>query len=257
VIKLLAFFRRDAHADIDTLSAAVDGSLDRARAAALEAHLASCEACSRRIEELRAVRSTLRAMPSAEAPRSFRLRQSDAEATARRPANSGAASVLRLMPAMSAVAVVLFAVLVGVDVLSGRDGSSGLSGNSSAAPAALEQRAKGTLAGASAPQTAAADQAPGAQVPAPGGEVPGVEPAQTATGGTVPAPPTSDSATTLYARAAPTRPTSAAFRDTSAGGGKGGNHRGLRVAEAIVAAVAIGAGAAAVFAWRRSRGVRR
>ena len=253
VIKLLAFFRRNAHADIDTLSAQADGSLDVARATAIEAHLASCAACARRLEELRAVRSALAAMPAAEAPRSFRLRQSDVEAAARRSADGGAGQVLRLMPVMSAAAVVLFGVLVGVDVLSGRDGSSGLSRTSAGAPAAAE-RAKDTLANAPVPQTAAADQAPAAPAPAPSGGAPGVEPAQTAAGGTFPATPASGSATASSAEAAPTRPTSAAYRDTSAGArGTDGGPGGLRIAEAVVAAVAVGAGAIAVSGWKKSK----
>ena len=258
VIKLLAFFRRHAHADIDTLSAAVDGSLDRGRATALEAHLASCEACRRRLEELRAVRSALGAMPVAEPPRSFRLRQSDVEATARRGADGGAGQVLRLMPALSAVAVVLFAVLVGVDVLSGRGGSSSQSSRVSAgAPAAAEQ-AKDTLANAPAPQTALAQQAPAAPAAAPSGGVAESAPAQTAAGGTFPGSPASGSATALTAEAARQGLTSQTYRDAGDAGGTGGESRtGLRVAEAIVAAVAVGAGAAAVFVWQRSREVHR
>jgi len=255
VIKLLAFFRRDAHADIDTLSAAADGSLESGRALALEAHLASCEACAVRLAELRAVRSALAAMPAAEAPRSFRLRQSDVEVAATRKADRGAGQVLRLMPVMSAAAVVLFAVLVGVDMQSGSSGRSAASRAVTGAPAA--ERAKDTLANAPVPQTAAADRAPAAPAPAPSGGAPGIEPVQTAAGGTFPAAPASGSATASSAEAAPARPTSAVFRDTSTEGGTGGDHTALRIAEAIAAALATGAGVAAVFGWRRSRGVHR
>jgi anti-sigma factor RsiW len=57
----------------EQLSAALDGMLAPEEQAALDAHLAECETCTRELEELRQVRMLLRAMPEPALPRSFLL----------------------------------------------------------------------------------------------------------------------------------------------------------------------------------------
>jgi putative zinc finger protein len=57
----------------EQLSAALDGMLAPEEQAALDAHLAGCETCTRELEELRQVRMLLRAMPEPALPRSFLL----------------------------------------------------------------------------------------------------------------------------------------------------------------------------------------
>ena len=57
----------------EQLSAALDGMLTPDEQAALDAHLAGCESCCRELEELRQVRSLLRAAPEPALPRSFLL----------------------------------------------------------------------------------------------------------------------------------------------------------------------------------------
>jgi len=57
----------------EQLSAALDGMLTPEEQAALDAHLAGCESCRRELEELRQVRSLLRAVPESALPRSFLL----------------------------------------------------------------------------------------------------------------------------------------------------------------------------------------
>jgi anti-sigma factor RsiW len=57
----------------EQLSAALDGMLTPEEQAALDAHLAGCESCRRELEELRQVRSLLRAVPEPALPRSFLL----------------------------------------------------------------------------------------------------------------------------------------------------------------------------------------
>jgi len=57
----------------EQLSAALDGMLAPEEQAALDAHLAGCETCTREMEELRQVRMLLRAMPEPALPRSFLL----------------------------------------------------------------------------------------------------------------------------------------------------------------------------------------
>src|SRR5439155_341253 len=55
------------------LSPYIDDQLTASETAALEAHLASCDACRRRLDELRATVSALHEQPQAEAPRSFAI----------------------------------------------------------------------------------------------------------------------------------------------------------------------------------------
>lgn len=57
----------------EQLSAALDGMLTPEEQAELDAHLAGCESCRRELEELRQVRSLLRAVPEPALPRSFLL----------------------------------------------------------------------------------------------------------------------------------------------------------------------------------------
>ena len=57
----------------EQLSAALDGMLTPDERAALDAHLAGCASCRRELEELRQVRSLLRAVPEPALPRSFLL----------------------------------------------------------------------------------------------------------------------------------------------------------------------------------------
>ena len=57
----------------EQLSAALDGMLAPEEQAALDAHLAGCETCTREMEELRQVRMLLRAMLEPALPRSFLL----------------------------------------------------------------------------------------------------------------------------------------------------------------------------------------
>lgn len=57
----------------EQLSAALDGMLTPDEQAALDAHLAGCDSCTRELEELRQVRMMLRALPQPAAPRSFLL----------------------------------------------------------------------------------------------------------------------------------------------------------------------------------------
>lgn len=64
---------RSRHLDLDAMSAAIDGTLPPADAAAARAHLASCPDCSRDLAELRATVDLLRNLPQYEPRRSFVL----------------------------------------------------------------------------------------------------------------------------------------------------------------------------------------
>ena len=68
----MTWFRRSAHPE-DDLSAYVDGELGERARRALEAHLASCEACSTLLRELQDTKSLLSELPRLETRRSFTL----------------------------------------------------------------------------------------------------------------------------------------------------------------------------------------
>ncbi len=101
-------FRR--HPSQETLSEYLDGRLDARAAGKLEAHLSSCSACGRQLEELRTTVGLLRQVPVLTPRRSFILTEAPAPSGAveRRRARTPAwAAAL----ATSAAAVAFFAVL--------------------------------------------------------------------------------------------------------------------------------------------------
>ncbi|MEX2245575.1 MAG: zf-HC2 domain-containing protein [Dehalococcoidia bacterium] len=246
--------------DIEALSAFLDGGLEAAQARALEAHLASCDVCSGRLDVLRALRAALRELPEAETPRSFRLRRADIEAPA--PAAAAAPGWMRLAPALSALSVLVFAVLVGVDLSRG-GGSSGQSGLT-AAGAGQDQlqasRSLETSMDADTSKARTADDDAGA--PAAGGPDVGETAteayaeatalAQAAPAGAVAPPVASEDpdAATLADDAAlipASQPTPAGEQDNDE------SDLLLRTLEIASAAVALGAAAIALISWTRRR----
>lgn len=234
-------FGRPHKPDVGALSALVDGALPPAAAAALEAHVAGCEACRAELAGLRAVRSMLSALPEAAAPRSFRLRRADVEAPARR---SAAPPVwLRAMPALSAAALVLFVALAAVDAsrgggdtlramsAPGASKSAGEMADRNTAPLPSAPVAGGLSTDQSAPD---AGEAPGATTDA---RVPGVAP---------PAEGTDTYATSPEAPQ-PERGARPAAGDDDGGIGA------LRAAEVASMIVAVAAAGLAAFTWARRR----
>jgi hypothetical protein len=145
----IPFSRRHPFNEED-LSAHVDGRLSPAESARLEHHLSSCEACRRQLGELRAVVEGLRALPSVRVPRSFALRPQQVEAERR------AAPAIRIQRALAfgpggvaVAALLLFAVLVGVDLSTAGGGGGG-----------FEREEGGQATGLSAPQALGAAPAP-------------------------------------------------------------------------------------------------
>src|SRR5687767_1832944 len=69
--------QRHAHPQ-EHLSAYIDGAVSSADAQRIETHLDACSACRTEVEELRAVRTSLRALPEPALRRSFTLMASDA-----------------------------------------------------------------------------------------------------------------------------------------------------------------------------------
>lgn len=112
------FWRRHPVRDED-LSALLDGALDVARRARVEAHVETCDACRVALDELRAVRVALAALPRAQAPRSFALRPADVEAAPVPPAPAGLGRAPALLGGLAMVSFVAFFVLLGVDLSDG------------------------------------------------------------------------------------------------------------------------------------------
>lgn len=112
---------RSHRPDIELLSEYLDGRLEAAGDVRLEAHVESCAACRTRLAALRDAREALRALPAAEAPRSFRLRAAQVGAAPRpRPAPP----LVRAMPVLSAAAIVVFAAVLGADLYRSSGGST-------------------------------------------------------------------------------------------------------------------------------------
>ncbi|MGB2695852.1 MAG: zf-HC2 domain-containing protein [Dehalococcoidia bacterium] len=108
------FWRRHPVSD-EQLSAYLDEQLVAAAGARVQAHVESCASCRQTLDELRAMRSALRSLPSVAAPRSYTLREADVQT----PAYVQPGWPSRTMPALSgltAAALVAFVVLVGVDI---------------------------------------------------------------------------------------------------------------------------------------------
>lgn len=251
---LLDVLRRRHKPDAEALSEFVDGRGAAETRASIEAHLGECEACRSRVAALRDVRASLAAMPEAEAPRSFRLRQAAVEKQPR--AAPPAPGWLRMMPALSAAAVMVFVVVLGAD-LATRDGAGGQMASSSRGGGASE------LAADAAPSIAfdAGADAPVPGEPAPnedaaggaddGDDQPGAtrgtdEPDANAQPGTL--AQTAEAAREEQLRAASTE----AASDDDAG-----NRTAFRVVEVVTALVAITAGVGALAWWMRSREARR
>src|SRR3989304_2066623 len=101
---------------LDRLSAYIDRELSPGQAGALEAHLASCSACRRHLQELQATVLALRDLPQAQVPRSFALTpEQAARPAAPPPAPRPAALSTGARLTAASLALVLAAVLV-VDI---------------------------------------------------------------------------------------------------------------------------------------------
>ena len=133
------FWRKHPIRDVD-LSAYVDGQLEPPARDRLEAHIETCTPCREALAELRALRSALRELPPATAPRSFALREADVRGEPKpslMPARPPA-----LLGGLASVALVAFVALVGVDVLGQPPTRGDADATGAMAPEALEDGAK-------------------------------------------------------------------------------------------------------------------
>jgi anti-sigma factor RsiW len=153
------FWRKRHEVTQDDLSAYVDGELPPARLAAVERHLAGCEACRTAVEELNAVRTMLAAMPAITPARSFTLSAAQAEKpVAARPASRGR-SPFAFAPAIAAV---LFVAIVGADLASNASVSDDDAGGAPTLAMESARQADSPAAGAPAPSGGAGGAANGA-----------------------------------------------------------------------------------------------
>lgn len=253
--RLLDFVLRRHQPDTDALSAHLDGRLDPGAAAELQAHLAACADCRTRLDGLRDVRTRLRGMPLAEPARSFRLSRSAIETTPPRPA-APAPTFMRFAPALSAAAALVFAIAVAADVY-----SSGGGGTGAARFSAQSAKAPETQRGVPAPGTAAA-AAPYAPPAGNSKSIPVPSPASGAAtdsgAAPIPAtPPGSSAAENGPAGESPTGTTALSSQNERQSNQEDGISAGrlaLRIAEALVAAVAIGAAAVAIGSRLKEKG---
>jgi hypothetical protein len=235
-------FRRRRHPVTDEeLSAYLDGQLDDAARARVEAHGADCARCREVLTELRLVRRALRALPRGQAPRSFALREADVRAPEARPAGG---PLVRAAPALGGVAMVAFLsfwALVGLDVATQADRG--------APSAALAPGGPAFDAGGEAPAAEDADAGRGEQDILSAGD--GFQEGP-------PLPETGDESSldggdrlssSPEAPAATSTPVEETAREA---GGGGADRTGLRAAQAATAAVAVVAGGSlAAVLWRR------
>lgn len=236
------FFWRRSHAiSEEQLSAYIDGQLDDADAARLEAHAESCSACRDALAELRTVRSTLRELPQVAAPRSFALREADVRPAPATRVSGGRAPAL--LGGLASVALVAFLTLVSVDVLDrGSSGGDAATVSGAAADRSTTEQQysdaevgdgetqlrENTLGQSGAPSAGSA-ATPAAREPAVTGPVPAADDGAQPEGG------------------APEATTRAAVDDD------GVSDALLRAGEVAAAAVALAAAGGFAFAWRRRR----
>jgi len=247
VKRLLGVFATKHQPDATRLSAYLDGEMPPPERAALEAHLASCGACSARLSELRDVRSMLASMPQVAPRRSFRVREADLRPRAayQQP------FLLRAMPALSAAAVLVFGVVLAVD-LRGDDSDN-------SAPGTAMIAGQGESRAAYDEAAPDADRAPRGMTGGDAAEGPGDE----ATSDTA-TPPNAAAAAPAETAPVPATGGGSPAEDASpdrderiealADDGDGGNNVALRIVEVVAGVTALAAAAIALVAWRRRKG---
>jgi hypothetical protein len=152
--EVLAVLLKRHRPDNEALSALLDGRLADRERDALEAHVASCDACRARLDALHRTRDALRSLPQLDAPRSFRLRAADVATSV--PVHRAPVAA-RAMPLLAAAAALVFIVVLEADLAGGSStGSSQMSGLRAMSAATSGPP---TAAGAGVGQIGAADSA--------------------------------------------------------------------------------------------------
>ncbi len=156
----------------EDLSAYLDGQLSEREKRRLEEHLSDCAACRRELDELRAVVEAVRSLAAAPVPRSFAIEPAAVPrpAAARRPSLA--------LGALSAAALVVFAVLLGGDLLTQPGGGrAGEEAQSRAMAPVLQGATEGEQADEAGAAPAPEMAAPQTEAPAPTVAAPALAPA--------------------------------------------------------------------------------
>lgn len=119
-----------AHLADDILNAWIDGIATPDEQAIVNDHLASCETCATRLQELQGVKAMLGAMDDVPLPRSFQLTPEQARKPTPIRERTTASTIIRLLPIVRglSVAAMLAVMILGGTLLLGQDGGT-LSGD--------------------------------------------------------------------------------------------------------------------------------
>ncbi|HEY7466785.1 MAG TPA: zf-HC2 domain-containing protein [Dehalococcoidia bacterium] len=220
----MGWFSRDAHPE-EQLSAYVDGELDSRSRRDVLAHLATCDACSTLVDELRQTKSMVASLPREAAPRSFVL--GPEYAVPRREPARRSSFTFAPVAALTVLLALLFVDAANFSSSTSSDDAGGAtSGGAPAAARQAESTQKDSAAGA--PQdTFQAPQATPAAQPGSGTAATQVPPATraaesaTGTGANQPqaASSTADAAATQQPSRAPQTAESAPTQAPLAAGG--------------------------------------
>jgi hypothetical protein len=261
-------FGRNEHCSEADLSALLDGQLGAGARERCDAHLAACPSCAEALEGLRTVRSSLRALPRATAPRSFRVRPVQVEVTrSRRPA-----FIVRVMPQLTGLSIasaVAFFALIAANAGSFDSRSSSFDGASpnlntgrqeSAADSAASPLPQAVESGAESPP--GRDSFEGAEVDGTAyiGGSPVPDAATNDLGAGQPSGTTDEPVDAYDATAqarAPSEAPAAEEEDDAAGDitlrSDNDSNTGIYIAMSVAAAVSLTTGGLAFAAWRQRR----
>lgn len=227
----------------EDLSAYLDDRLAPSERARVEEHVDACGRCRQELEELRAVVRALRGLSDVPARRSFRLSPAQVQA-ARAPARPTWTYAYGPLGATAAAAAILFAVLLGGDLLTLGGGEEAITPEGGAQAYSLggqAEEAAETPERLPAEEDRAGEEAPKAEP-----TIEGIAPAMPAPAGEAPAE--------ALAPATPTQLPEAEGAERPAvveeeGGGMG--RIALRIGEAAAGVVALGAVGGLLIMWRR------
>lgn len=227
----------------EDLSAYLDDRLIASERARVEEHVDACGRCRQELEELRAVVRALRGLSYVPVRRSFRLSPAQVQA-ARAPARPTWAYAYGPLGATAAAAAILFAVLLGGDLLTLGGGEEAIT--SGGGP-------QGYLLGPEVEEAIETPEGLSAEEDRAGEEAPKAEPTIEGTPLAMPAP-AGEAPAEAFAPATPTQPPEAERAERPAvveeeGGGTG--RIALRIGEAAAGGVALGAVGGLLIMWRR------
>ena len=111
------------HLADDILNAWIDGIATPDEQQIVDGHLATCETCQRRMDELQAIKAMLSSMPQVAPPRSFALTPGQAKKPTPIRERTTASNIVRLLPIVRtlSVAAILAVLILGGSLVLGQD----------------------------------------------------------------------------------------------------------------------------------------